>query len=64
MKVTEAILMRIHNIPLSIQKKVPGTQGRVRNRRGKRAVSVRATKVLLYLHKSLNNTSAAKLIEK
>ena len=31
-----------------------GTQERVRNSRGKRAVSVRATEVLLYLDKSLH----------
>ena len=55
--------MSTHNIPFSIYKKeitlnVPnlqprdyflGTQERVRNSRGKRAISVRATEVLLYL---------------
>ena len=56
--------MRTHNIPFSIQKKkislnypksAPkdfflGTQERVRNSRGKRAISVRTTEVLLYKH--------------
>ena len=53
--------MCTHNIPFSIQKRkntiIPnlqprgfflGTQERVRNSHGKRAVSVRATEVLLY----------------
>ena len=54
--------MRTHNIPFSIQKKkfslnypksAPRdfflwTQERVRNSRGERAISVRATEVLLY----------------
>ena len=33
----------------------PGTQERVRNNRGKRAISVRATEVLLYVHEVLVN---------
>ena len=55
--------MSTHNIPFSIQnKKITinypksaakgvflGTQERVRNSRGKRAISVRATEVLLYV---------------
>ena len=53
--------MCTHNIPFSIKKKFTriilnlqlwdffqGTQERVRNSRGKRAISVRATEVLLY----------------
>ena len=54
--------MSIHHIPFSIYKRksaeiIPnpqlldffqGTQRRVRNSRGKRAISVRATEVLLY----------------
>ena len=59
----EAILMGTHNIPFSIKKKRKitlsysksaakgfflGTQERVRNSRGKRAISVRAIEVLLY----------------
>ena len=54
--------MSTHNIPFSIQKRkitinypksaamgfVQGTQERVRNSRGRRANSVRATEVLLY----------------
>ena len=54
--------MSTHNIPFSIKKRklhliIPnlqtrdfflGTQERVRNSRGKRAISVRATEVLLY----------------
>ena len=55
--------MKTHNIPFSIQKKkitlnyaksatkgfFLGIQERVRNSRGKRAISVRATEVLLYM---------------
>ena len=56
--------MRTQNIPFSIQKQEDptklsqicnqgifflGTQERVRNSRGKRAISFRATEVLLYL---------------
>ena len=53
--------MNTHNIPFSIFKKkitlnctksmsfLPGTQDRVLNNRGKRAISVRATEVLLYV---------------
>ena len=52
--------MNTHNIPFPIQNEkiyrnlqprefLQGTQERVRNSRGKRAISVRATEVLLYL---------------
>ena len=55
--------MSTHNIPFSIQKRksplkvlnlnlldlFQGTQERVRNSRGKRAISARATEVLLYV---------------
>ena len=57
--------MSTHNIPFSIKKKkkkialnyhnsaamgfFQGTQARVRNSPGKRAISVRATEVLLYM---------------
>ena len=56
--------MKTHNIPFSIQKKKNytklsqicrqgfvflGTEERVRNNRGKRAISVRAIEVLLYM---------------
>ena len=61
-RLDEAILMSAHNIPFSIKKRnislnypksaavgfFQGTEERVRNRRGRRAISVRATKVLLY----------------
>ena len=63
-RLTEAILMSTHNIPFfNIKKKITlnyfksaakgfflGTQKRVRNSHGKRAISVRATEVLLYLN--------------
>ena len=48
--------MSTHIIPfLNIKKNIPkdlfqGTQERVRNSRGKRAISVRATEVLLYIY--------------
>ena len=59
--------MSTHNIPFSIYKKkitlnypkstvmgfFQGTQERVRNSRGKRAINVRATEVLLYFETSL-----------
>ena len=61
-RLDEAILMSTHNIPFSIYKRkislnypksaavgfFQGTEERVRNRRGRRAISVRATEVLLY----------------
>ena len=56
----ESPLMSTHNILFNIEKKIPlnypksaamgdflGTQERVRNSRGKRAISVRATEALL-----------------
>ena len=56
--------MSTHNIPFSIYEKeidlnylksaamgfFVGTQAQVRNSHGKRAISVRATEVLLYIH--------------
>ena len=61
-RLIEAILTRTHNIPFSIEERkspqiIPnlqlwnffqGTQKRVRNSPGKRAISVRAIEVLLY----------------
>ena len=48
MKVEEAILISTHNTPVSIC--FLGTQKRVRNSHdGKRAISVRAAEILLYL---------------
>ena len=61
--------MNTHNIPFSIKKRkitlnypksadkgfFLGTQERVRNSRGKRAISVRAIEVLLYLQFLLSN---------
>ena len=53
----EVILMSTQNIPFSTPENIPnlllweffqGTQERVRNSRGKRAISVRAIEVLLY----------------
>ena len=58
-------MLSTHNIPFSIYKKkkialsypksaaigfFQGTKKRVRNSHGKRAISVRATEVLLYIH--------------
>ena len=65
----ESLLMCTHNITFYNRQKitqnysksaamrffVPGTQERVRNSRGKRAISVLATEVLLYIA-SLRNT--------
>ena len=62
-RISEAILISTHTIPFSIIKKkitlnypnlqvwdfFQGTKERVRNSRGKRAISVRTTEDLLYL---------------
>ena len=60
-RLIEGILISIQNIPFLIYKRksaliipnlldfLPGTQRRVRKRRGKRVISVRATEVLLYV---------------
>ena len=65
LSLSEAIVLSTHNTPFSIFKKKKkltlnypkssamgfflGTQERVQNNRGKRAISVRATEVLLYI---------------
>ena len=69
-RLIEAILINKHNIPFSIEKKKitlnypklavmrffsQGTQERVRNSSGKRAISVRATEVLLFLARDTHN---------
>ena len=68
--------MSTHNIPFSKYKRkrliIPnlqlwdsfqGAQERVRNSRGKRAISVRATEVLLYLQPIWVNSSCGKVVK-
>ena len=70
--------MSTHNIPFSIQTKEKnhtklsqicnqgffflGIQERVRKSRGKRAISIRATEVLLYLHSNYRHLTLKLLI--